>query len=193
MEIAFDEFAHEYRVDGAVFPSVTTILKAEGFIETKWFNDEATARGTAIHEATEAIDNGIPADMYDGEDWFGYVQAWESFKKDHGFIPEAIEKRVASKVWMVAGTVDRMGTIKAGKGLFDIKTGAPQKWHPLQLAAYNLLNGTEPKFLGSPEPVTRYGVYLSKDGKYKLKRYDDPYDYRVISSIFTVFNWKNKK
>lgn len=48
----------------------------------------------------------------------------------------------------------------------EIKTGAPDGWHGLQLAAYAMLTNAR----------GRIGVYLRPDGWYRVRVYDDPGD-----------------
>lgn len=190
--IQFDEDLHEYKVDGVVYPSVTTILKAEGFIDTRFFNEAATDRGTRVHRALQAIDSGVPPVLYDASDIRGYVTAWEAFCESRE--PEffGIEKALYSDAYRVAGTADRLATIEGKQCVIDIKTGAPQSWHGLQLAAYAVLLGQAPKFYGDPVQIRRYGVYVKNDGAFRVKEYDDYDDFNAVRAIFTVHNLKRK-
>jgi hypothetical protein len=193
MIIDFDEESHTYTVDGVKFPSVTTILKAEGLIDSRWFNPRATERGKRVHQALEAIDHGIPQSLYQGSQIEGYLDAWENFKASREPEFTGIEKRVAHKGYQVAGTIDRLGTIEGREVIIDIKTGEPQPWHAIQLAAYLILIDKAPRFIGDALPALRYGVYIKPDGSYKFKAYDDQEDFNLARALFTVHLWKRRR
>jgi hypothetical protein len=117
--------------------------------------------GTAVHEATEAIDRGdLEFDDFEGEEIFPYLEAYEAFKEDTGIIYTGIEVQVIHKHLGYAGTLDRIGEIKGEKYLIDIKTGAGKSfWHGLQLAAYDgCLDGNHRRRI----------LFLNKNGKYSF-------------------------
>jgi hypothetical protein len=143
MNLLFDEVTHTYWLDGKKIPSVTEILKDAGWIDTTWYKQSGTDRGTAVHEATEFIDRGdLDVEDFKSEPWYGYIEAYMAFKRETGFEPVYIEEQLAHPEWKYAGTLDRIGKIAGEVILLDIKTGAAANWHGIQLAAYDQAVGS---------------------------------------------------
>ncbi len=160
--ITFDPFAHEYRNDGKLYPSVTQILKDGGYIDTRWYAESGRDRGSQIHEATEGIDRGdFKIEMFEGSEIFPWLLAYEKFKKESGCEVLEIEKIVSHNGLEYAGTLDRILKINGDIFLADLKTGTSRSfWHGLQLAAYK-------KCLGNESIKSRI-LFLKKTGKYSL-------------------------
>ncbi len=163
--IHFDADAHVYTVDGIVRPSVTQVLSGVGLIDDRWYTDEARARGSAVHAACHYLDEG---DL----DWSSvaaeirpYLSGWEKFKADTGVELLSLEQPVYNSLLGFAGTLDRKAILQGleKEWILDIKTGGPEDWHRLQLAAYA---GCQDKHIVSYQRAT---VHLSKDGKYALR------------------------
>ena len=166
-QLTFDPETHTYRVGDTVLPSVTQILKSVGLIDTTHFKPEHSERGTTVHEATQFWDETGMVDDTIPEELLGYLDAWKRFREETGFTPSHIEQSFYSQQGY-AGTVDRIGkTHSVNPILVDIKTGAPQPWHRLQLAAYSILAKQN---LDLPIWET-WGVHLKKDGKYSVEPY----------------------
>ena len=165
--LTFDPETHTYRKGETVLPSVTQILKDVGLIDTTFFAPEHAERGTRVHEATVFWDETGMDDDTLPEEWAGYLSAWKKFREETGFAPSHIEQAFCSEQGY-AGTVDRIGkTHKINPLLLDIKTGPPQAWHRLQLAAYALMVKRELNI-----PIwDMWGVHLRKDGTYSVESY----------------------
>jgi len=136
----FDPDRHEYSEDdGTLIPGVTTILKAAGVIDDRWYNAEARDRGSAVHALCERYANGERSDKH-GRYMAGleYVRGFAEWLAVYGVYAEAAECRVYGKIngKAYAGTFDLLAIINGKRVLVDIKTGAKAKWHPVQLAAY---------------------------------------------------------
>jgi len=186
-EIVFNSERHEYMVDGILRPSVTEIIRAAGLMgDTEWFTEASRLRGQAVHMACEFLD-------VDDLDWdtvapqhVGYVQAWERFKEETMFQPELIEHRVFNEALGYCGTLDRTGKIGQAKILLDIKTGAPERWHGVQLAAYVAC-------LEKPLSFRRMTVHLRADGTYSITEYSPAQAlelWNVFQSAVNIFNFK---
>jgi hypothetical protein len=162
----FNEERHEYMVDGVLRPSVTQALKEAGLIHTEWYTDEARLRGKAVHAACQFLDeNDLDWDTVLPE-YRGFVQGWESFKRDSGFqIGRAangqplIEYRLYHPGFGYSSTLDREGSIGSDDYLLDIKTGGPEEWHGYQLAGYS-------QCLPQPLARKRLTVHLKANGRY---------------------------
>lgn len=187
-KFSFDEATHTYYYDGFEVPSVTQIMKNAGIIDDRFYNEEARIRGSAVHLATQYLDEGdLDWDSLD-DLIVPYVKAYQKFKLDSGFVPEFIEKRIYHKAKPgmavcidYAGTLDRAGIfadflpqkrcdlIRDKYAVIDLKTGSIPEWAGIQLAAYAL--GLLPKM------PRRFALLLKKDGKYKLQEFKKSSDY----------------
>lgn len=185
-EIVFQEEGHIYTVDGTDTPSVTTIIKACGLIDTTWFNDTATTRGKYVHKATELLDQDDLDEASLDPVIAPYVDAYKRFKDETGFCINDIEKIVYNASYGYIGTLDRTGRFPNDKinSIIDIKTGQPAKWHGVQLAAYALCFGSE--------IFNRYGLYLHDTGTYRLERFKDRQDANVWLACLTLYKWREK-
>lgn len=180
--LTFDPQAHEYRVGPRVLLSVTQILQRAGLIDTTWYTPESATRGRYVADATAMYDAGeLDQDELDPA-LKPYVEAWAAFRLQAPFVIEQAEQPLHSEIYGFAGTPDRVGLMGGAPCVLDIKTGAPERWHALQLAAYSML-------IGIPG-LQRFGLYLSADGKWTSRRYSDPNDEQVFLSALALVNWK---
>lgn len=190
--IVFDPKPHRYTVelpDGRrhVVPSVTQVLEGIGKIDTRWYPKDAAARGSLIHTVTAWLDRGtINLSFTKGDEFFGWYEAWEQFKLVHKFRPMSIERIVVGcagkwpdpMLW--AGTIDRDGVFgceltreRYGLAdddiiLIDLKSGAYEPWHKLQLEGYR------DSYPSQWRPrVQKFGVYLKKTGLFEVRHYTE--------------------
>jgi hypothetical protein len=148
---------HEYRDGDSVIPSVTQILKATGYIGD-FYSAEAAERGAAVHELCSQVCKGFYLDgtgrkLHELE----YVNAFCNWFKGYEII--GIERIIDHAIdgRRYAGRYDLLIRKKRKTVLVDIKTGAPQNWHGLQLAAYAL----------AVNPSMCMNLYLKPDGVYR--------------------------
>jgi hypothetical protein len=152
---------------GSPLISVTQVLTLAERIDCTWFTPESALRGQTVHAMTEAFDRGESFDIPD--DLIGYMDAYAEFVAVAQPVYEATEVRVTNELLGVGGRIDRVvASLFGSPGILDFKTGPPAPWHGQQLAAYNAM---------CPRGV-RWGCYLQRNGRYKLKTYDDPQDHR---------------
>lgn len=168
---------------GNVVPGVTTILKATGFMDTRYFSNYARDRGTAVHLACEYDDKGILDDETVDEAIQGYVMAWRNFKNTVKFQPETMEVMVHNKTYNYAGQYDVTGTIDGRKFLIDRKTGKLPAYAGIQLAAYSECLEAE---------HIRMAVELHDNGTFRTQTYSDASDWGVFMAALTVYNWKER-
>lgn len=134
-----------------VFPSSTTILNAypqspqltqwiaeQGWHESQRIKSEAGERGTRIHAACDALENGVELDKtnYSLEEWWkiGTFVDWYN-----EYQPELIatELAVFSKVRGYAGRLDRIYKVAGEITVLDLKSSRSIHEHfPLQFASY---------------------------------------------------------
>jgi len=111
----FQRDGHRYAWDGRELESVTTILKAEGFIDTTWFDDWNRDKGTAVHLACHYDDQGcLDEDTIDPV-IVPYLDGWRKFKRETGWVTEESEQPMMSTTYLYAGTPDAIGYLKGIK------------------------------------------------------------------------------
>lgn len=152
--------------------SVTQVLTVAGEIDDRWFSEEAARRGSIVHAMAEQIDidgtcDPVPFDLQ------GYVDAYLLFLKVVRPTIHEVELELQDEVVGIGGRTDRIVTMFGRRGVLDLKTGDKYKWHPLQLAAYVSLYGDS--------SLSRWGLYLGSNGRYKLQEYDSASDLRLFN------------
>ena len=161
--IVLDEATHVYSNPETKeeYPSVTTILKDAGHIDTRWFTPEGRDRGTDVHKASEDIDNRVKTVLsFIGDPIKPYLDAYIQFRHDSTYIVEAVEELVYHAQYGYAGMLDRRLIMNEKETLVDLKTSATCSfWHGLQLAAYELVFGRK---------MEKRILLLKKTGKYSL-------------------------
>jgi hypothetical protein len=184
--IELDRATHTYS-NG--LPSVTQILKSVGLIDTSFYTEEGRQRGTAVHAACEYFDQGDLDESSIDLEIAGYLDAYKAWKAYIGLASsfDWIEVPVSDKAHLYAGTPDRVLTMRPRK-LIDIKTGAFQRWHPIQAAAYIAC-------LDDPFSYSRFGLYLQLNGKYSFREFpkvEFPRDLSIWQSALNIYYWKEK-
>lgn len=177
------------------YPRVTEILQPFSGIEfvPKDKLEKAAARGTKVHSICSGMARGLwIAETEIDEELRGYV---ESFKKWQGAQVESfeiIEKRFTSTLDKFTGQIDFLITTSQGSScLVDIKTTyRPQKTHPIQLAAYEILLNENKIY-----PNNSMVVYLSKDGDFpEINFIEDIREPRIVFlSALKCWHYFHKK
>lgn len=182
MQTSFDAATHEYRINGRVVPSVTQIIESLGMIDATWYTEQSRAIGHLVAEATAIDDNfGLAEDSIDPA-IAGYVAAWRRFRLDSQCTIDRVESQCFDPLGRYAGTLDRLITIYDRPAIVDIKTGAEEYWHRLQLAGYQSL-------IAMPH-ARRLAIYLRDDGTYSCVEFSDVTDAGVFDSALNVVTWK---
>lgn len=186
MRIDFDEEKHEYSVGGIKIPSVSEILAPLSADRYRDLNpavlQQAAARGTAIHEATQAIDYG--AEPEPNPDLDGYLEAYMKFLWEHEVEWHMIEQivyynRTEDELPIYAGTVDRYGLVDGVPTVVDIKTYASlttdsQLAASCQTALYrDALEEVASQYIATWVKQNRAILHLRKDGTYRLVNLDE--------------------
>ena len=190
--IEFDEAKHQYKVDGAVVPSVTEILEhltAPGYGKVNpAILEEAKERGTAVHELTEAIDYGMPPEEIDAG-LAMYALAYLRFLSDYDVEWKLIEHQFYEPTMGFCGTIDRVGKIDGRDAIVDIKTtSSPSTEQKIavccQTAAYDF-------GLCKNKGYDRYALYLHADGTYDFMNcsvYEDGKGFDALGLFLTLCN-----
>lgn len=127
----------------------------------------------------------------------GYAAGFLKFQREvpfevilHDGIP-MVERKIFHPLYGFAGKFDFAAMLGGMPALIDVKTGVRFGWHGPQCSAYVL--GATGSLWESPEGVRRYGLYLNKNGTYKLHRHeDDAEDEIVFLSAVAIAKWKRK-
>lgn len=152
-------------------PRVTAILEAAGLGPD--FSgvppavlEAARARGTAVHEAIEAIVYNFLDESALAEDVLPRVAAYRRFVKESGYETTHTEIAVAHPAWRYCGHPDTVGWLLGHRLILDWKNSDSLELMPAgyQLAGYRLAwNAEHPT-----EPVNAIAVVqLKGDGTYR--------------------------
>lgn len=204
----FDEAAHEYRVDGVRYPSVTEIIRP---LSADWLAriphdvlERKRAFGVAVHKACEWDDDGELDDGATDPRVMGCVNAWRAFRRALNVQVIENETRLYHPTLLIAGTLDRfvrMDTNRTIGGrdfwLLDIKTSdEPHESYGVQLAGYLLLIEGQAEGRSEFGEMSRDGlirrgtVHLFDDGTYKLHQFKNPNDEPAFRACLSLHHWK---
>lgn len=181
--IEFLESTHQYLFNGVIVPSVSEIMKP---LSSNYYKDidenilqMACDRGSAIHLATEMIDQELEYEIKDT--WKDYVLQYKKFLALRNPKIIEIEQKLGCEYY--AGTLDRIYEIDNELWLVDIKTSAKinDKLVSVQLAGYsNLLNNKEIKHFGV--------LHLTKKG-FTLKEIEP--NFEIWNSLLQIYLYNN--
>ena len=182
MNLTFDHETHIYRVDGAVVPSVTQILKPLSDFSgiPPQVLEAKRDLGTRVHEACHYFDeDDLDEDTIDA-DVEPYLDAWIKFKKQSGARVLMCETRLFEPVLRFAGTMDRVLLLNGEHWLVDLKTSfsLPHAVGP-QTAGYL-------RALMDPTVTRRGALRLRNDGSYRLDALTEPNDWAVFMACLTL-------
>lgn len=175
--LTFDAATHTYHdAAGVQLPNITSMLEQCGLVDTRWYTDEARRRGTIVHNLTRDYDLGaIGRDEVSKVDspvnsvylgWLqGYIDAMDIIRPEW----EEIEQVRAHAVHRFAGRPDRVGRVYGALAVVEIKSGAPEPAHAVQLALQAIL--VAPDLRLPAESLPRYAWYGKGTGKWKLESF----------------------
>ena len=190
--LVLDEEAHEYRLNGAVLPGVTNVLKHHSLIPN-FPSGPYKTRGKAIHTATQKWDEGY--DVKPGAKIAGYLESYKKVLMEYRFEWLEIEDRRWHPTLLYAGTIDRYGQLIGPEGIpvgnkciADIKSGETGDETDLQTAAYAML--IDPVHFRS---LDRYKIRLYEDGSAgKVTRYTNPFAFEAWVGYLNTYKWEQK-
>jgi hypothetical protein len=160
----FDPDAHTYTVDGVEVDYPSKLMKEAGLVSVSFYKAEHRERGSHVHEAAEALDQGETEVRLSATEQ-PYLESYLAWRRLVNPVWELIEVPRFSAKYNLAGTADRIGRLGGSAGrqvIVDLKTGPPQNWHGLQMCLYDLVYSTK---LCPPLTRDRVAVYLRRDGK----------------------------
>ena len=149
---------------------------------------EAIQLGTDVHYATALYDADNLDEASVSDRVRPYLDAWKLFRCEAisrgAFV--AVEVRLYSEAGHFAGTCDRIIYLQdGGTVIVEIKTGAKEKWHAVQVAGYCTMLD-----LGA----SGWLVYLRPDGTYECDQMaGSSWDYRAWRACLDLWHWRNLK
>ena len=112
--VEFDDEKHLYSYCGMQLDSVTQILQAEGFIDTRWYDDWSRQKGKYVHQAIKYyLADELDESSLDPE-IKPYLEAFKKFLSDSNFNITSSERPGISTILKYAGTPDISGFFPNG-------------------------------------------------------------------------------
>lgn len=201
--MVFDEATHTYIVDGKKHPSVTDVLSSIGTWrevggweslagKTHFMNEDSRLFGTALHKTIELY-NRDELEEYDPqlEPWLAGYKKFLKKKLNAGWQKKDTEKRVYSKKYGYAGTVDLIMTdSKERLWWIDYKSGLYMMSHNMQTAAYEVAYR---EMEGMRRGPTKNRMVLQlKPYEYKAHLPTHPNDFNLFLSALNIYKHLNK-
>lgn len=166
--LKFYDEGHIYELDGIIIPSVSEILR---FLSREMYDDinkfvldHAAERGTAVHSATQQIDETGECDIEPS--YAGYVESYVRFLREHDVCWDLIERPLADACRGYAGTLDRRGWVDGKYCTVDLKTNGVVK----KTLVKAQLNGYEGLCIANglmPSEQLKC-LQLASDGRYRF-------------------------
>lgn len=191
-EISFDEERHEYRIDGYLVPSVTTILKpiviVGGMPDVREYKRQI---GNALDTAITLWEKqDLDIDTVD-QAVLPFFEAWLKFKQETGFRVMLNQPIVYSRKFRFAGTPDLIGTRMFDSDVPDELIDTKCTWVMDQATAIQ----TAGYCIAAHESLglkikRRTGVQLLRDGTYRAFPYTDQNDEHIFRSLLNIHSWK---
>lgn len=180
-DIFFDEAEHIYLVDGQEVPSVTTILQPLSNRAYSSVNpsvlEYARNRGAAVHEALEVYDLGGALEAT--PETAPYISAYLDFCEVYRPKWTEVEQIVYDEYFGFIGTLDRVGRLNGTeRAIVDLKTSQPTKEALVSVCIQTTAYTIAYDFKNFDE-IKRYGLFLNKDGTYRVvdcQQYEQKYD-----------------
>lgn len=189
-ELTFDEARHEYRVRGAIVPSVTQVLSPLSSFDgvPSAVLEAKRDLGQRVHLACQLDDEDDLDEASIEPDVRLYLEGYRLFRAESGARVVLNEARVYHPTYRYAGTLDRVLRIGDEHWLVDLKTSfvTPRAAGP-QTAAYLTALTT---MLGIVRPTRRAALRLRADGTYRLDPLDRPDDWSVFLACLTLNRFK---
>jgi hypothetical protein len=196
MNVTFVDASHEYLIDSARVPGVTSTLSKVGLAPS--FDmlpddilEDARLRGILVHRAIEQYEKTGMEIKFEHPElhrlkvpfFFDAYRRWRDKEVDYVI---ACERICAHLTFRYCGRLDLFAVMKDGRILItDAKTGASGPWSLIQQAAY--LQALKSEGI----EANGYGLLkLNNDGTYKQPSYGNDFKYfQVFLAALTVVNF----
>ena len=185
-QFRFEREGHRYFMDGEEIPHITSMLEAAGWVETTFMTDEGRRRGSAVHDLCAHFDlEGLHVESctspYRGY-LLGHVKAMSILRPE---ILSVEEPLVSVHRPRFGGRPDRVWRLTGAISVPEIKSGPHDKSHGIQTALQAILVG--PTVHLPPEAIDRYGLYLQRNGAFKLTPFRERRDFDEARRILREY------
>lgn len=171
----FDAAAHAYYLNGAQVPSITQMLQMTGWVDDTYYTEASRIRGTAVHDLCTDFDLGALDPTESTSRYKGWLLAYAAAMRVLRPTWDQIEIPAVHPGFKFGGRPDRKGRIFKLHTVLEIKSGAKERAHKIQLALQAILLHADHPL--PPEHYQRGALYVQQNGKYKLDIHDDPRDF----------------
>lgn len=178
LQFRFDRDIHAYfdLTTGDVFPHITGMLEAAGWIDDRWYTEESCERGQAVHDLTAEFDLGVLEVASCESPYRGYVLGHVEAMRIIRPTFSKVEEPIVHPVFRFGGRPDRAASRFYGlKAVVEIKTGQAEKAHQIQTALQAILEADD--FHLPAERVARFALYLQPNGRFKLVEHPNRADF----------------
>ena len=202
-KFTFDNDTHTYYLGEKKLLSSTEILKVCDVVDDRFYNEEARARGTAVHAcchylAEKELDwNSIEKVNHSFELKYGknphieeYVKAYEKFLNESGYLSRKLicEKPIYHATLEYGTIPDQVDQDDPEKLIIELKSGSMQDWTRYQTALQAMALSPDDYY-----SYRRIGVELRKNGTYRTEEFDDPDDFDLALSFYNVATYLRNK
>lgn len=190
MELAPPEFYlsetdHVYHLGDRILPGTTEILRANGVIDSTWFNEVAMQRGRAVHFACQLLAEGDLAWESLDKSLLGYVEAYHKAIQELDFMPYECEVIKYHPIYFYGTKPDQIGLFGSKNGIIELKTGTMQPWTALQ-TAFQAFAIWPTDFFSK----IRIGLELHANGTFRTETYENESNYATAVALYEVWKWK---
>jgi hypothetical protein len=174
----FDAIDHTYIAldTGEQLPHITGMLERTGWIDSTWFSEEGSDRGTCVHEMTKHYDLGSLDVQTCISGFRAYLLGYVAAERMTRPAWESIEVPFVHWGYRFGGRPDRVGVLHGCRTIAEIKSGAPQKSDLIQTALQAILVAGARGGLPA-EHYERVAFYLRPSGRFKVERFPDRRDF----------------
>jgi hypothetical protein len=168
---------HEYHMKGQRLWSPSGTFLQIRYVDDRYYTEESRYRGQYVHRATHLIDEQDIVWNDIAPEYLAYIEAYCEFKEVWRFKPRMREIPIYHPDYSYGVTPDGEGIILDGDAaIVELKTGTMPWWTAIQTAAQEMAVAA----WDNPKNFRRrFGVELKKNGKFRVKEFDDDHDYAV--------------
>lgn len=171
----YEDATHAYYFEDVQIPSITQMLERTGWIDDRFYTEEASERGTAVHRYTAQHDLGVLDPASVPRRYRGWVLAYIELMARVPHRWDQVELPAVHPLLRFGGTPDRVGTWINVRTVGEIKTGAPEAAHAIQTALQVVLVSHTASLPASA--WQRLAFYLKPNGRFVVERHPDKRDY----------------
>lgn len=180
----FEAATHAYYFEDVQIPSITQMLERTGWIDDRWYTEEASERGTAVHRFTAQHDLGALELTDVPREYRGWVLAYIEMMARLNPTWTQVELPAVHPTLRFGGTPDRVGVVKTVRSVMELKTGGHEAAHAIQTALQTILVAHTTNLPAIA--WQRLALYLKQNGRFSLERHNDKRDYDEAHRVLRV-------